>query len=269
MAWVKLDDSMPHHPKVMAAGPQAFALDVAGICYSNKHDLDGFIPEASLSALYPALTSPRRWAAKLVEVGRWHPVDGGWRIHDIDDYQPSAESQKAKREDITAKRAAAGRKGGTKSGEVRGSKPEAKTKQTGKQTEEGVASDDRSPVPDPPKREILPTVVSPTAAVESNGRDPYFEAAAAALDLPWDTSDSKALGSIAAKARKGGHPPDEILNRAALHVATFNFPITPWSLNKRWDQLGSKVITATPAERKRVQTELERMRRREQIAGAL
>lgn len=90
MAWVKLDDAMPHHPKVMAAGPQAFALDVAGICYSNAHGTDGFIPKSSLPAVYPALPSPAKWARKLVEVGRWIEVDGGWQIHDVGDYQPSA-----------------------------------------------------------------------------------------------------------------------------------------------------------------------------------
>ena len=135
MAWVKLDDAMPGHPKVMAAGPQAFALDVAGICYSNKHATDGFIATHSLAAVLPCLPNAKRWAARLVEVGRWHPVDGGWRIHDIADYQPTAEEQK----DISRKRAAAGRKGGTKSGETRRSKIEADAKQ--------VASTEPNPDP--------------------------------------------------------------------------------------------------------------------------
>jgi hypothetical protein len=87
VAWVRLDDAMPNHPKVMAAGPQGFALDVAGICYSNKHSTDGFIPDYALPAVCPSLSSPRKWARRLVEVGRWVAVDGGWRIHDIEDFQ--------------------------------------------------------------------------------------------------------------------------------------------------------------------------------------
>lgn len=129
MAWVKLDDAMPHHPKVMAAGPQAFALDVAGICYSNKHATDGFIPAASLAAVYPALSNPKKWAAVLVEVGRWHVVDGGWRIHDVDDYQPTAADQK----ELSKKRAEAGRRGGLRS---------AKSKQVAKQSVEAKSNPD-------------------------------------------------------------------------------------------------------------------------------
>lgn len=100
-------------------------------------------------------------------------------------------------------------------------------------------------------------------------RNAHFEAAAAALDMPTRGSHEGLLGAIAAKAAKGGHPPDEILRRAALHLATFDFPLTPGSLNKRWDELGSKVVTASKAERRRVQEELERMRERERILLAM
>lgn len=101
MAWVKLDDGMPHHPKSVAAGPQAFALDVAAICYSNRFDLDGFIADAMLPAVLPTLKQPRRYAQRLEDVGRWHRDDerAGWQIHDIDEYQPSAEAQKRERAD--------------------------------------------------------------------------------------------------------------------------------------------------------------------------
>ena len=80
VAWVKLDDAMPHHPKVIAAGPQGFALDVAGICYSNRYGTDGFIASYALAAVCPSLPNPKRWARILVEAGRWVEVDGGWRI---------------------------------------------------------------------------------------------------------------------------------------------------------------------------------------------
>lgn len=93
MAWVKLDDAMPSHPKVLASGPLGFALDVAAICYSNAHDTDGFIPAVALPAVLPGLPTPRKHAKALVDAGRWHEVDGGWRIHDIDEYQFSREEQ--------------------------------------------------------------------------------------------------------------------------------------------------------------------------------
>ncbi len=122
----------------------------------------------------------------------------------------------------------------------------------------------------------LPTVVSSEMVLFSDDpvdaekrgevyRDFYYEAACAALDLPHKNSDERPLGIIASKARKGHHQPDEILRRAALHLATFDFPFTPGSFVKRWDQLGSKVTTATKGQRKRFAAEVDRMRRRQQI----
>lgn len=142
MAWVRLDDSMPHHPKVIAAGPQAFALDVAAIAYSNRYGLDGVIDVRSLCHVLPSLRSPSRVADKLVEVGRWERIEGGYRIHDYHEYQPTAAETRAKREDVSAKRAAAGRLGGLKSGEKRREANEANAKQT--------VEANRSPVPTRP-----------------------------------------------------------------------------------------------------------------------
>ena len=120
----------------------------------------------------------------------------------------------------------------------------------------------------PIEPETLPTVVSPPKTrtdVDDRDRDFYYEAACAALDLPWDNSDNRLLGVIGSKARKGEHQPDEILRRAALHLATFDWALTPGSLVKRWDQLGSKVTTATRSQRRQFAAELDRMRRRQEI----
>ena len=106
MTWVKLDDRYATHRKLLRAGPVAMALDVAGMCYSAGHGTDGFIPAEALVAAAPFLALPkaRAAAAQLVAVGRWQTVEGGWRIHDFLDYNPSA----AKREkDLEAGRARA------------------------------------------------------------------------------------------------------------------------------------------------------------------
>lgn len=97
MAWVKLDDAMPHHPKVLAAGVEAFALDVAGIAYCNRYETDGFIAEASLAAVLPNLRSPVRVAARLVEADRWERTSDGWLIHDYAEFQPSSSAKDADR----------------------------------------------------------------------------------------------------------------------------------------------------------------------------
>lgn len=136
MGWGRFDDAYPHHPKLLAVGPDGLALDVAAVCYSNRYGTDGWIPEPMLVALYPPIKSPRKVAAKLVEVGRWEAGDGGWWIHDFTDYNPtSAEAQ-----DKRSKRAEAGRKGGLKS-KPPASKPEA----NGEANASGGASDDDKP----------------------------------------------------------------------------------------------------------------------------
>jgi hypothetical protein len=130
VSWAKLDDAYPTHPKVIAAGPDGMALDVAAICYANRYRTDGIIPAVALPALAPGARNARKVAAKLVEVGRWHadghgcadcPQPGdGWVIHHFLDFNPSA----AEVEEQSRKRAEAGSKGGTRS-KPTGSKTEA------------------------------------------------------------------------------------------------------------------------------------------------
>lgn len=121
MTWAKLDDAYPHHPKVLTAGLEALGFDAAAMCYANRYGTDGVITASSLPAVYPAARSPKRLAAKLVEVGRWHEAghecpdcpqtDDGWVIHDFLEFNPTAEEAA----ELSKKRAKAGRTGGKRS----------------------------------------------------------------------------------------------------------------------------------------------------------
>src|SRR3990167_2964612 len=51
MAWVRLDEEFPDHPKIVSAGPLAAWLYVAGLCYCNRLLTNGFIPEDQISRL--------------------------------------------------------------------------------------------------------------------------------------------------------------------------------------------------------------------------
>lgn len=86
MSWVKVDDQMPRHPKLLSLGRdrlicQGVWLD--GMCYASGYLTDGFIPAAVLER------GCQRYADRLVEVGLWERVEGGYRIHDYHDYQPT------------------------------------------------------------------------------------------------------------------------------------------------------------------------------------
>lgn len=137
MSWVKIDDAMPEHPKVQAAGPLAFALDIAGLAYSNRHSTAGFLPMAKVRTLLDWSGVEARYlkpvdqdagprmsvalAEILRAVGRWHrvgedecgciPADAddaeGYWIHDYSGYQESPE----RAAEIRRMRSEAGKKG--------------------------------------------------------------------------------------------------------------------------------------------------------------
>lgn len=97
MAWVKLDDQFPDHPKVVAAGGDAAWLYVAGLCYCQAKLTDGHIP----SGVVPRLSDrkfPMKLAEKLVAVGLWSREPHGYVVHDYHLYNMAANEVKAIRE---------------------------------------------------------------------------------------------------------------------------------------------------------------------------
>lgn len=105
MAWVKLDDGFPDHPKVAQAGDLAAWLYVCGLTYSNRLLTDGFIPESVVPRL-TGLKGPVSLAKRLVNAGLWERAEGGYRIHDYLEYQPSADKAAQEREANAARVAA-------------------------------------------------------------------------------------------------------------------------------------------------------------------
>lgn len=95
--WVRLDDSAPHHPKLVRAGSDAFTLWVSGIAYCNRLKTDGVIEKPMVALLTPMLQGAR--LRKAVEAlcsnggasGRHSWIDDGehYIVHDIARYQPS------------------------------------------------------------------------------------------------------------------------------------------------------------------------------------
>lgn len=115
MAWVRIDEEFADHPKVMAAGPLGMAMQVAALCYANRYLTDGFIPHAAASKLLNLDgLGMRIWSGEisgggenaswqliiedLVAAGMWVETEGGWRIHDYEDYQPSRADVEADRD---------------------------------------------------------------------------------------------------------------------------------------------------------------------------
>ncbi len=103
MAWVRIDDEMPNHPKVAVLSDEALCLYVRALCYSSKHGLDGRIPKKSLRHLCPS----RKRSAIVEELADDPPegyeaplwLDKGdyFEIHDYLEYNPSTAERQEKR----------------------------------------------------------------------------------------------------------------------------------------------------------------------------
>jgi hypothetical protein len=105
MTWVKLDDRANEHDKQVNAGAEACWLWTCGLMYCNRQNRrDGFIPSLQLKALYVRFSEAKaqKLASELVKSGLWETADGGFRIHDYEQYQPAQ---------VSEKRSVAGRRG--------------------------------------------------------------------------------------------------------------------------------------------------------------
>lgn len=95
MSWAKIDDRANEHKKQLKAGAEACWLWTCGLMYTNRQDArDGFIPEDAIFLFY-RFTNPSELATKLVEVGLWDKVEGGFVVHDFHDWNQSKEEREA------------------------------------------------------------------------------------------------------------------------------------------------------------------------------
>lgn len=146
MTWARLDDNCPGHPKVSAAGPLAWVLWTRGLIYCNRYLTDGFIPRNQVNALVDWATEgvfvrvqrivtescqnfPKRTASicndsaecdfepvnnfalaqRLVDVGLWEIVNGGYKVHDFYDWNYHASTVKRKQKESRNQRVQAGK----------------------------------------------------------------------------------------------------------------------------------------------------------------
>ena len=94
MPWFRLDDSAYDHPKVAGLSDPAFRLWVTAGLYSCRHLTDGMVTQVTLRILQ----AKAKHCQELVMAGLWVVVpDGGYRFHDWEHYQPSAESVRQRR----------------------------------------------------------------------------------------------------------------------------------------------------------------------------
>mgnify|MGYP007071595943 FL=1 len=124
MSWLRIEDTVPLHPKHLKAGPEASWLWVCAIAYCQRQLTEGYIPVEALPLL-GVPKNPTRLADRLVEVELFETAVGGYQVHDYLDFNASKDEALARREDLSRKRSESGRIGGLRSGAKRSKQAEA------------------------------------------------------------------------------------------------------------------------------------------------
>jgi len=88
MAYLKVDDNVSHHRKLLRAGDVAAWLFICGLAYCQRHATDGFIPAEALPFL--GCVGWKAAAPRLVEAQLWHQTAAGYEVHDFLDWNDSA-----------------------------------------------------------------------------------------------------------------------------------------------------------------------------------
>lgn len=195
MAWVRIEDGVTEHRKHLKAGPAAAWLWVCGIAYCQRQLSDGFIPIEAV----PLLGVPQgfsRLVERLVEVGLFDRVDGGYAVHDYHDFNDTRQEALARKADLSAKRSAAGRLGGLKGGRGR-QNHEANSQQDGQANATAnakqVAEAKIGPIPSHPIPSSVPLEPQRETRARRNGPQtgllkPHGNVAFESLGvvMPWD-----------------------------------------------------------------------------------
>lgn len=138
MSWVKLDDRFFDNTKIVALTAGAKIAYLEGLTYCARELTDGFIP------LNKAKVIARPAHVKELTLALWEQAEGGYRVHDYLDYNPSKAEALARKQEISQTRSQAGSKGA------------AKRWQTDGKSDDPVArSPDPSPDPEPPSPLLL------------------------------------------------------------------------------------------------------------------
>jgi hypothetical protein len=98
MEWVKLYTTFHDHRKTVELDANAIALWTVCLSWSGAQETDGLIPRR-IAMRFLGGELGEEAAARLVRVGLWEEVEGGYRMRNWDERQTSATRREARREE--------------------------------------------------------------------------------------------------------------------------------------------------------------------------
>ena len=93
MTWFKVDDKLAGHDKARRAGLKAMGLWCMAGAQAAGYLTNGYVSRSFVEGLRGL-----REAEILVDVGLWHPAEGGWVFHEWEQSNPTRAQVEARRE---------------------------------------------------------------------------------------------------------------------------------------------------------------------------
>lgn len=224
-AYAKLLANYAADDAIIAAGEAAELLFVRGLAFCATSDSDGYITEAQMVRYVGAgMKDAAKRARKLVEVGLWSSVDGGYQVRSWTKMHETS-TEKGRRRKADRERKASDVPRGIQTESARnpdgGSAgiPVLIHNRTDTETETSIA-------PDKPTR----------------ARDEIFDAVAEACGIDVSELTKSARGSLNAAVKQLKDVdaiPGQVKVRAARYRRTYSdAALTPSALAKHWSALG-------------------------------
>jgi len=105
MSWVKIDDALMSHPKMMPLTASERLLYVAALCHCAGGSTDGKVSKHAMPLLLVHACAKPAAQWRLAEVGLWRDMGDHFLIPDYLDYNPSKAQADASRAAAAARKA--------------------------------------------------------------------------------------------------------------------------------------------------------------------